>query len=787
VGSLFFALQILDAIFSDSGNSVLVNSHLLRPAIALTEIVGDTVDTVEDVVSGNDDEDEGNGDGDAKDDDTKDDNTGDDDIVGDSVEDTVDDVEDNAVKTVNTLDNDMSGKEDQSNGGNVHLQEKGSTILAPSESLSKQIPTRTIELSDGTSITTDAVTNAATLTEPNGKTIIGTVITAIDGKKNIVFADGTKVIISADGILTTVKTNEMGDVKAPDSTFALSSLISSARSGDPAILEALNQFITRDAISLVQGCANPNIRCIPQITIVERNLGEPLAKLAEPEYTLSIAESMLTQINSLEQLAQELEETYGAKVVHVVDALDSIILKGLTPTSPIFKDPRFQLIQTDILKGRIAQIPLLKSNNEDLLQDNNVNRQNQNMQQKQNPITINWNQTLPFGIARTFPQNITSVISNNNIYGIDNTSTIAYTSVERGIGGYNIMNPASYVYYDHLATRGLNHDNMTSPHNPSSKNTRTSADNNGNNDNKNSGWILQKLALNNGQPEQMDVDIAILDTGVSLNHPDLDVYRDVSIVGNITSGNDDQGHGSHVAGIAAAKNNGIGVVGIAPGAKLWAVKVCDAKGECKVSDQMKGVDYVIKHADEIDILNISLENPNSPALNKIINEAIKAGITVVAAAGNFGKDASTTSPANNHDILTVSAIGDSDGKCGGVGPIMPQFDGNVTDDAIAYFSNFGPVVKMAAPGVNVLSTYNGSGYALDSGTSMAASHVAGAAALYKAMFPDATPAQVMANITNASIQPHTHCDGGSQGYFTGDLDGINEPFLFQRWLSQFME
>ena len=182
---------------------------MLRPAVAPTEIVGDTVNDVEDVVSGNDNDDEGNGDGDDGDNNTKEDNTG-----GNSVEDTLDDVEDDVDETVNSLNNDRSGKEDQNNIGNVHLHEKGTTILPPSESLSKQIPTKTIELSDGTSITTDPVTNATTLTETNGKTIIGTVITAIDGKKNIVFADGTKVIISADGILTIIKTNEMGDVKA---------------------------------------------------------------------------------------------------------------------------------------------------------------------------------------------------------------------------------------------------------------------------------------------------------------------------------------------------------------------------------------------------------------------------------------------------------------------------------------------------------------------------------------------------------------------------------------------
>ena len=214
----------------------------------------------------------------------------------------------------------------------------------------------------------------------------------------------------------------------------------------------------------------------------------------------------------------------------------------------------------------------------------------------------------------------------------------------------------------------------------------------------------------------VDVDIAILDTGISLNHPDLNVYRNISLVEGSTLGNDELGHGSHVAGIAAAKDNSIGIVGVAPDARLWAIKVCDTSGECKISNQIKGVEYAIRHADEIDVLNISIENPNSPALNNIISAAVKEGITVIVSAGNYGKDASTTTPANNPDVMTVSAVGDSDGKCGGLGPVMGQFDGNVTDDTFAYFSNFGPAVKMAAPGVNILSTYTGSGYAVDSGT-----------------------------------------------------------------------
>jgi subtilisin family serine protease len=83
---------------------------------------------------------------------------------------------------------------------------------------------------------------------------------------------------------------------------------------------------------------------------------------------------------------------------------------------------------------------------------------------------------------------------------------------------------------------------------------------------------------------------------------------------------------------------------------------------------------------------------------------------------------------------------------------------------MASFSNFGPAVKIAAPGVKIFSTYNGTGYAIESGTSMAAPHVTGAAALYKAMFPDATPAEVSAEIMKANTQPDTPCDGGPRGY-----------------------
>jgi subtilisin family serine protease len=285
----------------------------------------------------------------------------------------------------------------------------------------------------------------------------------------------------------------------------------------------------------------------------------------------------------------------------------------------------------------------------------------------------------------------------------------------------------------------------------------------------------------NMSASDFNVDIAILDTGVSLNHPDLNVYRDVTFINGTTTGNDDNGHGSHVAGIAAAKDNDIGIVGIAPGARIWAIKVCDASGECKITNQIKGVDYAIQHADEIDVLNISIENPNSPALNSIIDAAVKAGITVVVSAGNYGKDASLTSPANNPNVLTVSAIADSDGVCGAAGPdlVLSGDNSTITDDSFAFFSNFGPVVKVAAPGVNILSTYNGTGYAVDSGTSMAAPYVSGAAAIYKTQHPYAMPPEVISVILGSGVQPDTPCDGAAHGYFTGDLDTLPEPLLYR--------
>jgi subtilisin family serine protease len=251
------------------------------------------------------------------------------------------------------------------------------------------------------------------------------------------------------------------------------------------------------------------------------------------------------------------------------------------------------------------------------------------------------------------------------------------------------------------------------------------------------------------------------------------------------NGNDDNGHGTHVAGIAAAKDNGIGVVGVAPGARLWAVKVLDRNGSGFLSGVIKGVDHVTANAGAIEVANMSLGGGNSQALNDAIKNSVAKGVVYVVAAGNSGIDASNTSPANSPDVLAVSAIVDTDGKCGKLGP-STSYGG---DDTFASFSNYGSMVDIAAPGVNILSTYKGKTYATMSGTSMASPHVAGAVALYLAhnLKPAdvAGAAAVRAAIIAAGVPQTAPCSSGDgNGGFTGDPDPASnqEPLVYAKSL-----
>jgi len=291
---------------------------------------------------------------------------------------------------------------------------------------------------------------------------------------------------------------------------------------------------------------------------------------------------------------------------------------------------------------------------------------------------------------------------------------------------------------------------------------------------------LSSTAAGNGGGT-VNVDIAIIDTGLDTKHPDLNVVNHVRCTG--TGANKDQnGHGTHVAGTAAALDNEEGVVGVAPGARLWGVKVLDATGSGTLGCVIAGVDYVTSHATEIEVANMSLGfEGTSSALDTAIANSVAEGVVYVVAAGNSIKDAATFSPANHLDVITVSAITDTDGQGEGLGPLSSyggadrNGDGidDGQDDTFAWFSNFGSSIELAAPGVDILSTWLGGGYNTISGTSMASPHVAGAAALYLSN-PDnseKSPAQVRDALI-AMGTPQTDLDG-----FTGDPDGSAERLL----------
>lgn len=288
-------------------------------------------------------------------------------------------------------------------------------------------------------------------------------------------------------------------------------------------------------------------------------------------------------------------------------------------------------------------------------------------------------------------------------------------------------------------------------------------------------WLGGQWLINNQPAPTLDVDIAIIDTGISTSHPDLNVvggqrfYVQGVRLRQDTNYNDDNGHGSHVAGTAASIDNGIGVVGVAPGARLLAVKVLDRNGSGSLSGVIAGVDWVTARAGTIEVANMSLGGGYSQAINDAVKRGTEAGIVFVVAAGNSNADASNYSPASEPTAITVSALADRDGLPGGFGSLTSYGP----DDSLASFSNYGSAVDIAAPGVDILSTYLGSGYATASGTSMASPHVAGAVALYMA---GKSPRPSVAEVTAALLgSGWTEADAGY--YFDGDRDQFAEPLL----------
>jgi subtilisin family serine protease len=221
------------------------------------------------------------------------------------------------------------------------------------------------------------------------------------------------------------------------------------------------------------------------------------------------------------------------------------------------------------------------------------------------------------------------------------------------------------------------------------------------------------------------VKVAVIDTGVDLHHPDLHVSGGVSEVSYTKSYNDDNGHGTHVAGIIGALNNSIGVVGVAPDVSLYAVKSLDQEGRGNLGDIIAGIDWAIRN--HMNIVNLSLTiDQGSQALQAEVNKAYSKGVIVVAAAGNI-EDPSTKVtdvlyPARYSSVISVGSI-----------------------DRTGYrssFSYYGKDLDFMAPGENILSTFvnprsksNLGYYEKDTGTSMATPYVTGVFALYKQAYP----------------------------------------------------
>jgi subtilisin len=288
-----------------------------------------------------------------------------------------------------------------------------------------------------------------------------------------------------------------------------------------------------------------------------------------------------------------------------------------------------------------------------------------------------------------------------------------------------------------------------------------------------------------GNDERVDADVAIVDTGIAL-HPDLNVVGGMNCsTSDPTAWRDRQSHGTHVAGIVGALDNGIGVVGVAPGVRLWAVKILNDSGFGYISWYVCGLDWILAQRDPSDssrplfeAVNMSVGKSGGDdhncgytvlsAMHQAVCRVVAGGIPIAVAAMNESTVASKFEPASYNEVITVSALADTDGLPGGSGGAACwSWNGYDKDDTFADFSDYGGDVDIIAPGKCIRSTVPG-GYGTMSGTSMATPTVTGAIALYRSRHPNATPAEVRAVLRGL----------GNHGWKTGtDPDKTHEPLL----------
>jgi subtilisin len=276
--------------------------------------------------------------------------------------------------------------------------------------------------------------------------------------------------------------------------------------------------------------------------------------------------------------------------------------------------------------------------------------------------------------------------------------------------------------------------------------------------------------------------VAILDTGIDLDHPDLHVSGSSSPVNGtncLTPGaraDDDNGHGTEVAGVVGAHNNTFGVIGVAAKAKLYAVKAAGSDGHGTTALFTCALNYVDANSPakggEIKVANISStavgsdDNncglTNNDSLHQAVCRVVNDGVTVVAAAGNDGTDFANLRPASYDQVITATALSDYDGEPCGLATGFAD-----ADDTPASFTNWTATERsvhtLMAPGQNILSTNIGGTYVTRSGTSLAAPHIAGSAALYIFRHPGATPAAVYSGLRSVAEPPGNNINGECTG------------------------
>ena len=246
--------------------------------------------------------------------------------------------------------------------------------------------------------------------------------------------------------------------------------------------------------------------------------------------------------------------------------------------------------------------------------------------------------------------------------------------------------------------------------------------------------------------------VAIVDTGIDISNPELNVVGGIDCA---TESRDDwsdtDGHGTSLAGIVGARRDGEGIIGVAPGAELYSVRVFANETQATEERVLCGLRWVLDHAYKIDVALVAFNRVDDSVaddstcevdvLRSIVCALSEAGVTVVVAAGNQKADASGFVPAKLVEVITVGAFVDFDGLPGGFG--SPTCGPGV-DDGLADFSNTGPNIDILAPGVCIETVgLNGDeSTVVPSGTSLAAAHVAGVAAIYKACHVDAAPDEV---------------------------------------------